>query len=547
MMWKPSQPAFTDLRGGGGKPRLLGLIAALATLSALAAAAFLALSTARAVPPPDDLELIFHVDDLDGIIEPGQKIQVNAAVRFPGQYGGAANMKFQDFRVTSSFGWESVDGRHLTIPNGYRAAGSPTWEDQGIVMGAESIKPSNAAGVQLPHKTYGIISAMDGRTAVARATQNNLHIYDTWNKRQALIIPAPTGAGNSFGASERGFPPAGAPAAGAYDIDRYYRGRAIAVWHETETLAWLFIGESGWAGTGGAAPLLGRLHIYTLDWSTDPPTATAHGSIEPPLAEAGNHLMHVSGSYNNDYSRHWAAYGSAVAISADGSTLAVSAPRIHQMGAVYVYTRPDSEGDWADLVYEDGVKVTAAPPPHWGQSEATSTMPFSGQTCDAICIRQRANQWAKLGWRTVALSADGRVLAVGAPGMQYDETAATAAPWGGTTGSRKIDAGRAYVFVAPEGGWQAAPDVVAGKTVLTAKQPAPAGYSRATHITPGPKRRITEPTHVLRTHAGTNAQWHFGQFITITRDGATVAAATNGVSTWPGNPDNPGTRLAFIY
>ncbi len=460
-------------------------------------------------------------------------------------------MKFSDFRVTSSFGWESVNGRHLTIEDTPLAAGNPTWARQGFVLGAESIKPSNAAGVQLPHKTYGLVFAMDGRTAVVRTTQNNLHIYDTWNKRQALIIPTPTGAGNSFGASERGFPPAGAPAAGDYDIDRYYRGRAIAVWHETESFAWLFIGEPGWAGTGGAAPLLGRLHIYTLDWSTDPPTYTATGTtLEPPLAEAGNHLMHVSGSYNNDYSRHWAAYGSAVAISADGSTLAVSAPRIHNTGAVYVYTRPDGAGrNWSDIAYEDGVKVTPSPVGHWGQSEATSTMPFSGQTCDAICIRQRANQWAKLGWRTVALSADGRVLAVGAAGTQYDDAAATPAPWGGTGGGNKIDAGRVYVFVAPEGGWQAAPDVVAGKTVLTAKQPAPADYSRATHITPGPNRRVTEPTHVLqpRTWANSDAQWHFGQFVTITRDGTTVAAATNGVSTWPGNPDNQGTKLAFIY
>ena len=467
----------------------LTTLASLALLAAMLAAALTAL-TAHAGPPPDNLELIFRVDDADGIIEPGQTVKVSAALRFPGQYGGAERMKPSNFSLRSNLGWETAAGGRLTIDN-------PTWANRGLTMGGTITKPYNANGVQLPANSITIVMAMDGRTAVARSVHNNLHIYDTWNKRQVLIIPTPAGATNSFGASERGYPPAGAPApTGGFDPDRYYHGRAIAVWHETESLAWVFLGEPNWAGAGGATPLLGRLHIYTLDWSTDPPTFTATGTtLSPPLAEVGNHLMNASGagwSYSNDYSRSWAAYGSAVSISADGSTLAVGAGRIHNTGAVYLYTRPDSEGDWADLAYEDGVKVTVAPVGHWGQSEATSTMPFSGQTCDAICIRQRAAPWSKFGWRNVALSADGRVLAVGAPGKQHYETA-TPAPWGGQGGGAKPNAGEAYVFVAPDGGWQTAPDVVTGKNVLTAKQPAPADYTRATHITPGPNRRITSP------------------------------------------------------
>ena len=515
--------------------------AALVALLALFAAALLALSTTHASPPPEDIQLILRADDADGIIAPGQEIKLSAAVRFSGQYGEVERLKFSNFSLDSILGWETASGRSLPLSETYQADGNPTWEQFGIVMGSELVKPYDAAGVQLPANSIAVTVAMDGRTAVARASQNNLHIYDTWNKRQALIIPTPTGGATSFGASERRFPTSGAQ----LHTDRYYHGRAIAVWHETETLAWLFIGEPAYAGPASANPNLGRLHIYTLDWSTDPPTATATGTtLEPTLNEAGNHYV-GAGGYTNDSTHYWASYGSAVAVSADGSTLAVSAPRIHHTGAVYVYSRPDGPGrDWSDITYDDGVKVATAPIPHWGTSEATSTVPFTGSTCDQICIRQRAGLWSWPGWRTVGLSADGRVLTFGAPGKHHDDFGNTIPAFTGTGG--RPNSGVAYVFVAPDGGWQAAPDVVAGKTLLTPKMAAPNDYTRNTHTTHGPKRRITTPTATLRARAWASTQntWHFGQFVTITRDGTAVAVGTNSNAA---QDSNSGPGRAFIF
>ncbi len=502
----------------------------LALLAALAAAALLALAPAHAGPPPEGVELVLHVDDADGVIEPGQTVKVSAAVRFPGQYGGAERMKATDFSLRSNFEWESA-----------RAAGGRlTFDDPGVIMGLYRLRPKTDDGVRLLGIRRAALQALDRRTAVSRDDSTaRLHIFDVWNKRQVLSIPPPAGATNGFGCGERGI-------SDVADPDRCYLARAIAVWHETESLAWLFIGEAKAAGPGGE-DAVGRLHIYTLDWTTDPPTLTPRGSMQPSLAEAGNHMACIGNPCMLNYSRYWASYGGAVSISADGSTLAVGAPRINQIGAVYVYTRPDSEGDWADIAYEDGVKVTVAPTPHWGISEATSTAPFSGQTCDAICKTQRNNTWNRFAWRHIGLSADGRVMAVGAGGQSYYHDGPNLAPYPSQSGGTgKWNTGQAYVFVAPDGGWQAAPDLVGDKTILTAKQAAPSYYGRATHTTPGPNRRITEPTVILRHRAWGSAEnnWRFGEFITITRDGTTIAAGTQpnpGQNSWQG----PGR--AFIF
>ena len=507
----------------------------LALLAALAAAALLALAPAQAGPPPEGVELILHVDDADGVIEPGQTVKVSAAVRFPGQYGGAERMKASDLSLRSNFDWETAAGGRL----------NPTLDNNGWIMGVQNLRPTTITGGWLTYDLGGMntVLAMDGRTAVTRDRETQrVYIYDTWNKGpdQSLIIPPPAGATNGFGCGERGF-------TGVGDPDRCYLGRPVAVWHETPSFAWLFIGDAKAPGPGGEVAV-GRLHIYSLDWSTDPPTYTRHGSMQPPLAEAGNHLTRTNNAA--DYSKYWASYGGAVAISADGSTLAVGAGRINQIGAVYVYTRPDSEGDWADIAYEDGVKVTVAPTPHWGQSLATGDAPFSGQTCDAICKTQRNNTWNRFAWRHISLSADGRVLAAGAGGTWYYHDTPALAPYPSDSGgSGKSNAGQAYVFVAPEGGWQAAPDVVTGKTVMTAKANAATAYpdySRETHTTAGPNRRITGPTTILRprTWASASNIWYFGQFVTITRDGATIAVSTSGQ---PNVNDNQGPQRAFIF
>ena len=501
--------------------------AALVALLALLVAALLALATAHAIPPPEGVQLILGTDDEDGIIEPGQEVTVYAAARIPGQWGSIERMIATDLKLFSSVGWENSYSPWLdaTVSGSYKDPGVFVPDTNPYVMGGRRIwayLPNDQSELHLGARAMMLMKAMDKRTAIAVSNQSagrrSLWVFDTWNKRQALVIPPSlANAGDTFGISE---------ASVHSQLNRAYHGIAVAVWHETEDLAWIFAGEPGAAGPGGQANI-GRLHVISLDWSTNPPIAAHRGSLQPSVAEAANFV------WSTDYtSHHTASYGSAVTISADGSTLAVSAPRINQIGAVYVYTRPDGPGQsWADISYDNGVKVTQMVTPHWGTSEAASTAPYSSAapTCDAHCSAARANWYARLGWRTIGLSADGRVLTAAAPGKEFPD-----AHGGGNFGSGvRNERGEAYVWLAPQNGWQSATDVVSGKQVIPGKAALPADFSWNSHITAGPNRRITEPTRVLLSRtwptAG-NLYGYFGQFIAITRDGTTVAAGMGGRS-----------------
>ena len=545
--------------GGGGKTRSLRLrsLTALAALAALFGVALFALSpSARAVPPPADVQLILGVDDEDGIIEPGQTVNVSAAIRFTGPYAQPERMVAEDIQLRSSLGWESTASRSFH-----------TLEvDDQVVVGGEWLWALRDSGGRawydrLPDRSNVAIKAMHGRTAVARPQSNHranlpsrddrIYIFDLYNKRQALIINRPAGATQTFGTSQRLHPTDQNGNVGAgtisYGLNRYHdrndTGTAVAVWHETETKAWLFAGDA--EAAVGAETYVGRLWIYSLEWPADqnsaaPPVATLHGYIAPPLSEAGNFYY---GTANT--TAHWASYGSSVAISADGSTLAVGAPWMNITGAVYVYTRPDGPGQsWADLAYADGVKVTPYPIPHWGTSEATGVAPFSSATnCDADCRAARAGWQGLLGFRSIALSADGTVMTVGAPWKDFG-----AQTMGGSFSNADRRAGEAYVFVAPNGDWDTAPDVVAGKTVMTAKSNAATAYpsyNKDTHVSPGPNRRVTEAA-VSFVHAawpGSTFQYT-GYRVAITLDGATVAV---GMAGSPYNESDAGPRRLMIF
>ena len=511
--------------GGGYKARLLTL-AALSALIALCAAAALSLAPAAADGHflPDNAELVISLkDSSDNVVASGSEFTVEAALRFSSHHPewrlriGSASM-----RLYGPLEWESSGSTRLTASTQN-------------VMGYRYYAPTNAAGDTGGNGAMGMVRALDGRTAVARDNRDNgaLYIYDAWNKEQALIITPPAGAGH-FGTSARrsiNLPRSGQ----TYDSDYHFMGTAIAVWHETEALAWMFVG----APTSSSH--VGRLYVYSIDWATDPPTATLHGSMEPPATEYRNR-----GALSN-----YANYGSAVTISADGSTLAVGAPKMNMIGAVYVYTRPDGAGqNWGDIAYDDGVKLTVTAVPPWGDT-ATDTATngavdyTSASACDDYCKRARAAWWSELGLRTVALSGDGRVLAVGAPTTEFPDTLAGGAF---TNANLHDQSGAAYVFVAPSGGWQAAEDAVAGKTVVPARTAAPADFSPETHVSPGPRKRITSPTASLRQSAWADAAgWQrFGQQAQISRDGTTVAISTSGPD-GSGETSAGGPQRAYIF
>ena len=504
---KDDRHGQSDFAGGGGQKWRLRTLAALVALAALCAATALSLAPAAADGHflPEDAELVFSLkDNPSNTVAPGDEFTVEAAIRF--------STHNPEWRLSLGDGLLRMTGLVWEETNGSRLAASSQ-----NVMGYRYYAPTNASGNTGGNRSMGMVRALDGRTAVARDNRNNgtLYIYDAWNKEQALIITPPAGA-QSFGTSARrsiNLPRSG----NTGNLNYHFMGTAIAVWHETEALAWMFVGAPTTSSD------VGRLYVYSIDWATDPPTATLHGTMEPPATEYRNR-----GALNN-----YANYGSAVGISADGSTLAVGAPKMNMIGAVYVYSRPDGAGrNWGDIAYDDGIKLTVTAVPPWGDT-ATDTATngavdyTSASACDDYCKRARAAWGSELGQRTVALSGDGRVLAVGAPAREFPDTldggAFTSANW-------HDQSGEAYVFVAPSGGWQAAENAVAGKTVVPARTAAPADFSPDTHVSPGPRKRITSPTATLRQSQWADAEgWYrFGQQTQISRDGTTVAISTTG-------------------
>ena len=487
-----------DTRLGVGRASGRLRLLALGALLGLLAAALLCLSQpapAAADGHPADLELVLSiVDDSDNVVRPDSEFTVQAELRF-------SQPHTQDQRLRLS-----PTGSALRL-SGYLAWDGPTWHrldiaQQMVVGGSAPLIGTDAAGGALPGTAEITPRAFDGRTLVARSRQHNLHIFDTWNMRQAAFLAPPTtAAADAFGQGAR--------------IRR--TNRTIAVWHETPETAWMFVGSD--EDTVEGVQRIGRLYIYRLDWTADPLEVTLAATLAPPHSETSNR---ISGNVGH--------YGVGVVISRDGSTLAVGAPVMSEMGAVYVYSRPDGPGeDWSDLKYADGVKVTPVAAPSWGAATMRPFNPAQAAECNAYCSRVSAltevpsGGEARFGWWSLALSADGRVLVAGASNKAFASDTAG----GAFTGAAGRANGEAYVFLAPNGDWRTAPEVTG--TLIPAGQDA-RNFDPAEHYSPGPMRRVTEPDAVLLANAWSSPRpdQHFGREIAISHDGTTVAATAHG-------------------
>ncbi len=510
----------TTIGGGGDTKRLL----ALGALLALLAAAALSLNHAAADEHlanlnklPDDLELVLGLEGAsDNIVQPGKEITVTAALRFSAARFQepfdpyrrwvipAASVGPSNLRLSGGLAWESAGRSRLTIP-------------ETNLVGFETITTPNNA----------IIRAFDERTIVARtlAGSAQLQIYDAWTKQPAgTVTPPPgatAGAGHGFGF-------------GAVSLDVHQYSNSVGLWHETDSTAWMFV-ASAWDTVGGHGHV-GRVYIYRLEWAefASSVEVTLEATLEPDLAEVRNRHEHAI----------QAEYGSSLAVSRDGSTLAIAATKMNIIGAVYVYTRPDGPGrNWGDIRYEDGVKVTPVIVPSLGTSDAnkpfthTSTGRTSAATdCDAYCSRvssfletNNGPNLAEMGIRYIDLSADGRVLAVPASEKNFSmQTPGGSFAHSGATYYRD-NKGEVYVYVAPAGGWNAAPraDMDADgnpKTLIPARADA-RSFNPETHYSPGPLRRITAPDAVLVDQLWPNSQSsYFGEGLAISPDGTTVVA-----------------------
>ena len=538
--------------------------AAAAALLALLAAALLAIDTARA-QLPSDLELIIGlVDDSDDTIPPGGEASVRAELRFTaGNADSRGLLNYEqllldcenlevsaaDLRLGGGFHWEDPDAL------GYRL----DIEDQQIslIKSADPADPiESPASVATPRPSF-VVKAVAGKYLAgtargsgaaedAETEPNTAHLINLCGVEVAKIDPPAGTAAGSFGGVTL-------PHTNAED--------ALEMWAEDEDTLWLFIGSR--LDAVDDRERVGRLHVYKADLSASPTTVTLETTLSPPSSE---YLNKPGDDYPN--------YGHSVVVSGDGSTLAVSAPVMNGIGAVYVYSKPSGTGeDWGDITYAAGVKVTTVETPAWGDwssaAQIAATRPFNwlSASCDAYCMEvatlliggsadstvyngvgfggYAGDDALGLGHTTgLALSNDGTVLVVGAPYKAWGQHApaplrdsfpVTSIPGIATSGyfRGRVTQGEAYVFVAPSGGWTAAPLASAGtpaQTEIAAGADANS-FDPDTHFAPGPSRRIVDEDAILST----NFPWgtaffhrlHIGLRVTVSPDGSTIFVGTN--------------------
>ncbi len=500
----------TTLGGGGGTTRLL----ALGALLALLAAATLPIAPAAADGHPDDLELVLSLaDDSDNVVPAGSEFTVEAALRFTSPHAQERRLSLADggwLRLAgeSLWEWEETGSTRLDVA-------------QQLVMGGTPLTAVDADGDPLPSDAHISAKAADGRLIVARAFTNKLYLFDAWNKRQVGIIDAPAGAhANTFGGGTRTTGTSG---------EANLRGiRSVATWQEDEDTSWIFVGSR--FDTVGAYTLVGRLYVYRVDWTAAGVQVGAPTVIHPSADEFRNR-------YTGPATDTRTEYGYSLNISRDGSTLAVTAPWANHMGAVYIYSRPDGpDRDWSDITHADAVKATPAVTPAWGTG-VDATRPFNPTSggrsdasadCDAWCSAVWAEvdvQWYN-NWTTphrIGLSADGRVIAVGR-GKRYASTTP-----GGSFSSPKNFTGEIQVYVAPAGGWSAAPRADAGGRTLFATRTDASGFKPAQHYSAGPLRRVTATSAKLTiaTWADAAGGYYFSAPVDVSSDGTAVVSTAH--------------------
>ena len=485
---------------------MIAALTALIALAALLSGALLSLTPAHADGHGPTLTLTL-VDDSDGIVPPGSEVTIEGRLRFSGTLGGDQVHELSDAALTLSGFYDWGDSTSRRLSSADFDTSPPPNPSAGRL--SDLITPTRADGTPVDSSARPVAAALHLRTLLGTSVLGEAYLFDAWSRRQVALIRAPASVDDpaTFGRTDT-------------DFNEYPVASGAAVWQESADTAWLFIASPD-DDIGGFTDV-GSVYIYKVDWSTQPAGVTLVKRLAPPRSEFSN-VFHTGLATR---------YGSSITMSGDGSTLAVGAQRMNHMGAVYVYSRPEGEGrSWGSLEYADGVKLTVQPTPAWGDPGDESTRPFSRTgSCDLWCRRVLMLFLAhepRFAFPDLALSGDGGVLLVSAHrACQLNPDASAGVIRHCATASyNHVDQGQAWVFVAPEGGWQAAPLANAAadgapKTLVEAGEDA-AGFDPDTHYAPGPLRRVSAASaRVRRTYAH---QDHFGQTLDLSEDGLTIA------------------------
>ena len=206
--------------------------------------------------------------------------------------------------------------------------------------------------------------------------------------------------------------------------------------------------------------------VHQHDWvnaSYRLEACNAHGCSSSPPLSTMRAMLDAIGYFKSSNPQQFAFFGSSLAMSADGRTLAVSAIFEQPKGGVYVFTRADgqwsqqaslvpSEGPFGSMVALSSDGNTLAVGAEWEDGDDDPA-----EAAGAVYVFARTGtQWSQSAHftpskaeshdsfgRSLTLSGDGRTLAVGAP---FDDRG---------NGQVSIsEAGAAYVFtLADDGHW----------------------------------------------------------------------------------------------
>ena len=464
--------------GWVGRVGLLGL----AALAALCAA--FALAPAGSAAPPEDLELILSLaDDADNVVPPDSTIRVSAALRHSGLEENL-EVTTGHLYVTGDLNWDALGRSRMAVEE--QKVGAAAWRGSGAMFGDRF---GAFGGAILDDDTFFIKSLGNEFTGgVWRTTEGKFYVYDVPSRTEIGIINPPAGASQTsfsegFAAyqedADTGWVFVGSwrdvvTVPGATCYERTRWGQAFATWQTSRT------------NTGTSCREVGRLYIYKVDRSTSPMTvsSTPCATVAPSIADATFQRNSGDGHLGGQF-------GFGVAVNEATDTLVVGAPKMHLTGAARVFTKPSSAGGWCDLTYATGVSLTPTDIPTDGgqwNSATNKQKSYSGRHWSTD------SQGSAFG-QQIRISGDGGTIVLGAFLKQYDDSNAN-------YGS---GAGEVAVFVRPSGGW-------------------------ATDNSPDARLFVgTTPTY---------KDQRLGQYLTVSRDGSTIAAEAPGR---PGSrPETPG-------
>ena len=378
---------------------------ALAALVALAALAAATLAPPTSAAPPGDLALTLRlIEDSDNIVPAGGSLQVSAT-------------------LSSTTADPELD----IISGTLRVSGSQEWEHNGrssYSVATTFMAPVNGAGsgsaVDMQERTTangGDIVAIGAPndTVGTTATAGSVRLFVGGDYKMRLTAPTPAAnakfgqsvavggglivvgaAQNAYVYNEDGTVVATLSPGTTTNVPTGYGG-SVAI---DDAAATIVVGSTG--GHGGVATN-GSAYIFTR-----PTTGWGDADTDDAIAVTSTTAASDAGKM----------VGSPVAISGDGNTLAVGAPRRDRNGGV-------------DDQQNGGVLVFVKPSGGWAASTAETALLRGNTAADSI-------ENGRMG-ASVDINADGSVIVAGQAG-NYPEIKTT---W----------AGAAYVFARPTAGW----------------------------------------------------------------------------------------------